>query len=65
MGVAAILPDSLDERQVLVGLVATAANRPFHEHTVQVTRRERKYLPRPHLPGTTRKSRQRPVREPI
>jgi hypothetical protein len=32
MGVAAILPDGFDERQVLVGLVATAPNRPLHEH---------------------------------
>ena len=32
VGVAAILPDGLDERKVLVGLVATATNRPLHEH---------------------------------
>ena len=30
--VAAFLPDGLDERKVLVGLVATATNRPLHEH---------------------------------
>jgi len=32
VGVAAILPDGLDERKVLVGLVATATNRPLYEH---------------------------------
>ena len=32
MGVAAILPHGFDEREILVGLVATATNRPFHEH---------------------------------
>ena len=32
MGIAAILPHSFDERQVLVGLVATTAHRPLHEH---------------------------------
>ena len=32
VGVAAILPDGLDERQVLVRLVATAPHRPLHEH---------------------------------
>jgi hypothetical protein len=32
VGVAAILPDGLDERKVLVGLVATAPHRPLHEH---------------------------------
>src|ERR1019366_5579486 len=31
-GIAAILPHSFDERQVLVGLVATTAHRPLHEH---------------------------------
>jgi hypothetical protein len=32
MGVAAILPHGFDEREILVGLVATATNRPLHEH---------------------------------
>ena len=32
VGVATILPDSLDERQILVGLVATATHRPLHKH---------------------------------
>jgi len=32
VGVAAILPHGFDEREILVGLVATAAHRPLHEH---------------------------------
>ena len=33
VGIVAILPDGLDEREVLVGLVATAPHRPLHEHS--------------------------------